>query len=82
MSELSGFIKKHIHNYVICSCGEKCYLTIFICEHFVKISAKCHNCNKGMELTENAYRIDYANFDLIDHLIEEFEKRFNRVVEE
>lgn len=82
MNGLNNFIKDFIKQYVTCSCGEKCHLTMFICEHFVTISAKCKNCDKGMSLTENAKSVECAKFDLMDDLIEEFKKRFNREVAE
>ena len=80
MSELSELVRKNTNTYAVCSCGKKCPLSIFIgCGTFIKISAKCYGCNKGLTITENTALIDNANFDLVDHLIEEFKKRFNRV---
>lgn len=82
MNGLNDFIKTFNKQYVTCSCGEKCHLTMYICEHFVTVSAKCKKCDKGMSLTENAKKVEYANFALMDDLIEEFKKRFNRGVAE
>ena len=83
MSELSNFVKKHTNTYAICSCGKKCPLSIFIgCGTFIRITAKCYNCNKGLAIMENTALIDYANFDLVDYLIDEFKKRFNGSEEE
>ena len=78
MSELSNLVKKNTNTYAVCSCGKKCPLSIFIgCGTFIRITAKCYNCNKGLAITETTAIIDNANFDLVDHLIEEFKKRFN-----
>ncbi len=79
MSELSDFINRHTNTYVTCSCGKKCFLSIFIgCGYFIKISAKCYNCNKGMELTKDTASLDNTVFDLAEQLIDEFGKRFNK----
>lgn len=78
MNGLNDSIVRFTKQYVTCSCGEKCHMSMYVCEHFITISARCGNCDKGMSLTENVGMIECAGFDLVDHLIEEFEKRFNR----
>lgn len=75
---VSECIKKHLNDHIICSCGEKCYLNIFIgCGTFVRITAKCRKCDKGASVIQNVSLIDCACFDMVDYLIEKLKKQFN-----
>ena len=61
-----------------CDCGSTVYIQIWVEDRMIGMSARCWNCNKEMEFHESRFLVDKANFDIVDHLIENFKKEFNK----
>lgn len=79
---IGEWVEAHTQCYAECACGQKSCLHISIaCGYFVRISAKCLLCGKGLELCESTHIIDSANFNLVDKLIDKFKEEFKKPIE-
>ena len=61
-----------------CDCGATVNLQIWIEDFRFGMSARCWKCNKVMEMRENRILVDLAKFDIVDHMIDNFKKEFNK----
>ncbi len=61
-----------------CDCGATVNLQIWVEDFRVCMYARCWKCNKEMERQETTILIDIAKFDIVDHMIDNFKKNFNK----
>ncbi len=61
-----------------CDCGATVNLQIRVENFRLVFYARCWKCNKEMTFYEHTMIVDSAMFDIIDYLIENFKKEFNK----
>ena len=61
-----------------CSCGATVNLQIWVEDFRLVFYARCWKCNKELTHYEHTMIVDSAMFDIIDYLIEDFKKKFNK----
>ncbi len=60
-----------------CSCGATVNLKGWVENFRFILYARCWKCNKEMDKYESIMLIEYANFNMVEYLVEEFKKEFN-----
>lgn len=59
-------------------CGATVNLQAWVDNLRFGMYARCWKCNKAMEKQESTFLVDLAQFDIINQMIDEFKKEFNK----
>ena len=79
MSVVQDWIKDHPKGVTFkCDCGAMVNLRVWLDRYHLGMSARCWKCNKIMERLETMALVELAQFDIVDHMVDNFQKEFNK----